>query len=89
MRVRLAIQPVRRGRQQNRDREDARSQAGADGRPRLSQQPCDAIGERSAIGGNGGGKPGPEVGRAVRAGALSIGKVDRKAILAAFIGRGE
>ena len=62
MRGGLAEQSVCRGHQQNRDREDTRSQTGADGRPRLAQQPRDAVGQRSAVGGN----RGAEMRRAVR-----------------------
>ncbi len=60
--VRLAEQSVCRGHQQNSDREDTRSHTGADGWPRLAQQPCDAVGQRSTIGGD----RGTEMRRAIR-----------------------
>ena len=62
MRAGLAEQSVRRGAQQKSDGEDARSQTRAAGRPRLAQQPRDAAGERSTIGGD----RGTEMGGAVR-----------------------
>src|ERR1700684_539405 len=61
MRARLGEQSVCRGYEQNSDREDARSQSRVTGRPRLTQQPCDAVRERATVGGNRG-----EMRRAVR-----------------------
>ena len=49
----LAEHSERRDDQQNRHCEDTRSEAGARGRTGVAEQPCDAVGERAAVGGDG------------------------------------